>query len=696
MAHSASNLSLHALNSLPSITLTSPLIIVDDADLSGLPPATKIISINSSYGELFSIDNYGIIQFSVSKTSDLYADNLFPNTGDAIYLDGNLTISGTITASNIVTTTGNQTIAGLKTFTNNIAGNGTANTLPNQTLSNTDNTRILTQKTSARDDMWSCWQKRMLMYGSAAGSGTGFGTTGSQRFIGVSCGTSAVGRASTCYETGMTVNPGQGAAWNIPSSFAVGFGFYGLYVNIVATSNNITSGSNTFTSSNVGQLALGHRIYSTAFPEETYVQAINGYIVTATKNAIDTPGNGHPIVFAPDQISRFVLGSSPARIHEACPNANELFQTQAANSIGDTSIKLYASTALTMAGTVILWNNQPYFISTVANSNISNANANFYVAGSYLPSTTINVLRIDNVVGTPATTTGTWNGTVTPTNQIVVASATNIVANQTVSGLGIPHNTTVLSVAGTTITLNQNITSAGSGVAVYFGYQRVYIDQNAVSTQTGQNAGFFAKSYLNQYIYGRGLPSATTMTNISNYTSSIFTVTVSQAFTKACVSGLFYAVNFTTNNLFTGNNCIFMEYSSDPADGYLKVRLGYMLNGIITYSAWTSFPMGNVPNANYNFLYQAVIDYNAATGQLRLFVDRNGAILTSGNPRDWPKPPTAATITLSGVEALNNKTTGLQFGVQIFGNNVNTLGNTTTAALYVRDAVYYPYQTFID
>jgi len=45
---------------------------------------------------------------------------------------GNISASGNVTASNLVYTTGDQTIADLKTFSNNIVGNGTANRLPNQ------------------------------------------------------------------------------------------------------------------------------------------------------------------------------------------------------------------------------------------------------------------------------------------------------------------------------------------------------------------------------------------------------------------------------------------------------------------------------------------------------------------------------------------------------------------------------------
>jgi len=51
---------------------------------------------------------------------------------ERLTVSGNISASGNVTASNLVYTTGDQTIAGLKTFSNNIVGNGTANRLPNQ------------------------------------------------------------------------------------------------------------------------------------------------------------------------------------------------------------------------------------------------------------------------------------------------------------------------------------------------------------------------------------------------------------------------------------------------------------------------------------------------------------------------------------------------------------------------------------
>jgi hypothetical protein len=630
-----------------------------------------------------------VATFLASPTSANLAAAVSDETGTGALVFAN---TPTLVTPNIGAATGTSL-----EVTGNIVASGTANRLPHQTLSSVENDRILTQKTSARDDMWSAWQKRWIQ-GAGAGTstgGTGFTANSGAMFWQAICGTAAIGRAGAFSETGLTVNPGQGAAWWIPSSFAVAFAFNSLNTNNVVTSNNITSGSNTFTISAAQQISLGHRIYSSAFPEETYVSARNGLTITASKNATSTPTTPHTVVFSPDQISRVVLGTTSAitRYELDCPNAQEVFLTQVAKNIGDTSLRVFSN--IGSNGVAVMWAGQPYFILTTANAGIAANNASFFAACGGFPSgVTMSVVRCDDVVGTPVTTTGTWNGTVTQTNQITVASATNIVANQTVSGLDIPQNTTVASVAGTTVTLNQNITTSGSGVTLYFGYQRIFVDQNAVATATGQNCGFIARNILNQYIYGRGVVSGTTITNITSVNINVFDLTISNALTKAYANGVWLSVNSTASN--TANNCIFMDFGSDPTDGYLKVRLGYMLNGLITYSSWTSFPKGNVPAASFNYSYQAVIDYNAATDILRLFADRNGDIVTGFFPKDVPKPPSTPTITLTGVSALNDKITNNQFGLHIYGNNVNTIASANVATINLRQMVYYPYQTFID
>jgi hypothetical protein len=51
---------------------------------------------------------------------------------ERLTVSGNISTTGNVTASNLVYTTDDQPIAGVKTFSNNIVGNGTANRLPNQ------------------------------------------------------------------------------------------------------------------------------------------------------------------------------------------------------------------------------------------------------------------------------------------------------------------------------------------------------------------------------------------------------------------------------------------------------------------------------------------------------------------------------------------------------------------------------------
>ena len=637
-----------------------------------------------------NINNDGSFTLSVPtqiNNTVSVSDNLTVDT-DTLFVDSpnNRVGIGTIapTAGYILDVRGNLTVS------------GTASSLPNQTLSVTDNTRILTQKTSARDDMWSSWQKKQILSTTTSSVGTSYSANGNTMVYNVICGTSFIGRAGAFGENGMTVNPGQGAGWYIPSSFAVAFGFYSLMVNNTLTSNNITNGVSTFTvSTSNHNISVGHRIWSSAFPQETYVSAVSGTSVTATQAASSTPATPHTVVFSPDQISRVVLGTSNliGNYILECPNARDSFLTPVGAAIGATSLQINSNIVST--GVVNMWSGQPYFILTTTNASISNANGTtFYAACSNFPvsATALSVLRCDNATGTPTTTTGTWTGP--GTNQIVVGVANNIIGGQTVSGLGIPQNTTVQSVSGTTITLNQMITSSGSGVALYFGYQRIYVNQNATATATGQGCGFIAKNVLGSYAYGRGITGGTTITNIINGPISGFNLVINNALTRAYVAGVSIATNLTTGG-FTGNSCIFMDFGADPSDGYLKVRLGYMNDGVITYSAWTSFPKGNIPHGAYQYYYQGVIDYNASTDKLRLFADRNGDIVTN-YPKDFPKPPSTPTITLTGVSTLNDKQCGIYFGTHIYGNAVNTLSSVSIATLAVRQLVYYPYQTFID
>jgi hypothetical protein len=77
----------------------------------------------------------------------------------------------------------------------------------------------------------------------------------------------------------------------------------------------------------------------------------------------------------------------------------------------------------------------------------------------------------DGATATDADTTGTW---AINSNVITVASGTNIVVGQEVTGTGIPTDANVIVVAGTSITISENMTAAGSGVDLDFRGQGVY------------------------------------------------------------------------------------------------------------------------------------------------------------------------------------------------------------------------------
>ena len=77
----------------------------------------------------------------------------------------------------------------------------------------------------------------------------------------------------------------------------------------------------------------------------------------------------------------------------------------------------------------------------------------------------------DGASATDADTTGTW---AINSNVITVASATNIVVGQEVTGSGIPTDANVIAVAGTSITISENMVAAGSGVDLDFRGQGVY------------------------------------------------------------------------------------------------------------------------------------------------------------------------------------------------------------------------------
>lgn len=87
---------------------------------------------NAPGGNLYFRINNSSKMTIVGSNNNVGINTLTPN--EKLTVVGNISASGTATATNLVYNTGDQTIAGIKTFSNNIVGNGTSNTLPNQTF----------------------------------------------------------------------------------------------------------------------------------------------------------------------------------------------------------------------------------------------------------------------------------------------------------------------------------------------------------------------------------------------------------------------------------------------------------------------------------------------------------------------------------------------------------------------------------
>ena len=102
--------------------------------------------IQGNNGNLRLDGGVGSIRFtSLGDISRMYVDCNNGNIGigtttptERLTVSGNISVSGTVSATNIVYNTGDQPIAGVKTFSDNIVGNGAANRLPNQIATTSD------------------------------------------------------------------------------------------------------------------------------------------------------------------------------------------------------------------------------------------------------------------------------------------------------------------------------------------------------------------------------------------------------------------------------------------------------------------------------------------------------------------------------------------------------------------------------
>ena len=108
--------------------------VTGDVTINGSVSAQNISAAN-----LYSSNAVTIGGNLTVDTDTLFVDSVNDRVGvgttlptEKLTVSGNISASGNVTASNLTYSIGDQTIAGVKTFSNNIVGNGTANRLPNQ------------------------------------------------------------------------------------------------------------------------------------------------------------------------------------------------------------------------------------------------------------------------------------------------------------------------------------------------------------------------------------------------------------------------------------------------------------------------------------------------------------------------------------------------------------------------------------
>jgi hypothetical protein len=94
-------------------------------DPAGLP----IISADTGLNDVITMGTFGSNALVV-RNDKVGIGTTIPT--EKLTVVGNISASGNVTASNLAYSTGDQTIAGVKTFSDSIVGNGTANRLPNQ------------------------------------------------------------------------------------------------------------------------------------------------------------------------------------------------------------------------------------------------------------------------------------------------------------------------------------------------------------------------------------------------------------------------------------------------------------------------------------------------------------------------------------------------------------------------------------
>ena len=215
----------------------------------------------------------------------------------------------------------------------------------------------------------------------------------------------------------------------------------------------------------------------------------------------------------------------------------------------------------------------------------------------------------DGASATAADTTGTWakNASV-----ITVASASNIIVGQEVTGSGIPTDANVIKVDGTSITISENMAAAGSSVDLDFRGQGVYGafngSKDGPSTDNDGNALATGMLYFNttdneMRIYDGGNWIAASAAGSASLLEYKFVTTSGQVSSKtysgsADVGG---TLSYTTSNIIVFLNGVQLKDTTDytASNGTSIVLVAApALNDELNVIAFKSFTVSDTVSAS--------------------------------------------------------------------------------------------------
>jgi hypothetical protein len=224
----------------------------------------------------------------------------------------------------------------------------------------------------------------------------------------------------------------------------------------------------------------------------------------------------------------------------------------------------------------------------------------------------------------PATRTTTATGT-NATPELTVTSATGIVPGMLVTGVGIPNNTTVLTVVSTTITISNNLSQNITTSAVIFGANSV-----VVSDATGVSVGMVIKG-----------------TNIvlDSYITSISSTTLILSTTNTGVVGGTVTIGTPTVIIDHAPDVTLIDQSDIEFIGPNGTYWNYIANGIAWKKFWTlntNYVLGDlvvwqngtykcVQNHSANAFFRPDLDVEAQFWTPYLYHASKNALNTQGD-----------------------------------------------------------------